>query len=80
VVSWIKKEKGWLKGYVKEKQHTDIPKIISQEIVVKHIILECPYCHSDKLKCYGRDLPVKYYRCNACKKRFKVKVERPINV
>jgi transposase-like protein len=83
VVSWIDNKKGWLKGYKPERETVvgvlDEPKPVEiknqkrpGEKVVEHIALKCPYCHSKKVKCYGADKPILYYKCTLCKKKFKV--------
>ncbi len=63
---WINK-KGWLDGYVKEKQEAK-----PQENVTVYIPLKCPSCRSRKVRCYGADRPVLYYKCFDCELKFKV--------
>lgn len=73
---WIN-TKGWLKGYVSEKDRPvaangNISKGQDIKSTVVHIVLRCPRCKSQKLKCYGADRPVLYYKCNSCGWKFKV--------
>ena len=70
MAKWINK-KGWLDGYVntfKEKEDAVKPK----ENVMVHIPLKCPGCRSRKVRCYGADKPVLYYKCVDCEFKFKV--------
>jgi transposase-like protein len=78
MAKWIN-TKGWLKGYVSERQNspinitqTEADKDINQKSTVVRLVLRCPRCQSLKLKCYGADRPVLYYKCNSCKWKFKV--------
>ncbi len=67
---WINK-KGWLNGYVdpiKQKEEVSDHK----ERVTVHIPLKCPGCRSRKVRCYGADKPVLYYKCMDCEFKFKV--------
>lgn len=67
---WINK-KGWLNGYVDPvKPKDEVPD--SKERVLVHIPLECPECESRKVRCYGADKPILYYKCVDCKHKFKV--------
>lgn len=85
MVSWITKQKGWL-GPPKKKDSplpvVEEPKASQnhvREMVITHISLRCPYCKSKKIKCYGADNPVKYYRCLDCKRKFRV-IEKAIPI
>jgi len=76
MTKWIN-AKGWLKGYVSEKSSLDINNdVLNKETETKatvvRLILRCPRCRSLKLKCYGADRPVLYYKCNECGWKFKV--------
>lgn len=76
MAKWIN-TKGWLKGYVSERNGpvSDKNNVSSDENIkstVMHIVLRCPRCRSQKLKCYGADRPVLYYKCNGCGWKFKV--------
>jgi transposase-like protein len=82
MAKWIN-ARGWLKGYVSQKEAR--PVNISQPAAnlesgntVMRLVLRCPRCRSQKVKCYGADRPVLYYRCSACKWKFKVlEVDKP---
>ena len=53
---------------VKEKEDTVKPR---QNVMV-HIPLKCPGCRSRRVRCYGADKPILYYRCVDCMVKFKV--------
>ncbi|OGX05400.1 MAG: hypothetical protein A3G87_03210 [Omnitrophica bacterium RIFCSPLOWO2_12_FULL_50_11] len=76
MTKWIN-AKGWLKGYVSEKSKAAvIDEGVNKEPEIKativRLVLRCPRCKSLKLKCYGADRPVLYYKCNSCGWKFKV--------
>jgi len=76
MAKWIN-AKGWLKGYVSEKDRpAAVDNVIDKTEEIKgtvvRLILRCPRCRSLKLKCYGADRPVLYYKCNDCGWKFKV--------
>ncbi len=71
---WINK-KGWLDGYVdplKRKQEAPEELPHPQGNIVVHVPLKCPGCRSRKVRCYGADKPILYYKCLVCAVKFKV--------
>jgi len=71
---WINK-KGWLDGYIdpiKRKEETLQEPTHGQGNVTVHVPLKCPGCRSRKVRCYGADRPVLYYKCTDCMLKFKV--------
>ncbi len=76
MTKWIN-TKGWLKGYVSERDRAEasnenVNKEQKPKSTVVRLVLRCPRCKSLKLKCYGADRPVLYYKCNSCSWKFKV--------
>lgn len=67
---WIKKQ-GWLDGYVKPVKRKD-EEVKERGSVMVHIPLRCPACRSRKVRCYGADKPILYYKCVNCEIKFKV--------
>jgi len=73
---WIN-TRGWLRGYVPEKNkrttnNENLNKYIETKSTLVRLVLRCPKCKSLKLKCYGADRPILYYKCNECGWKFKV--------
>ena len=70
MAKWINK-KGWLDGYVNPvKAREEVVK--EKSSVMVHIPLKCPGCRSRKVRCYGADKPILYYKCVDCDLKFKV--------
>ncbi len=67
---WIKKQ-GWLDGYVKPAKRKD-EEVTEKGSVMVHVPLRCPVCRSRKVRCYGADKPILYYKCVDCEIKFKV--------
>jgi transposase-like protein len=70
---WINK-KGWLNGYVdpiKQKEKVQVEPHLQWNVRV-HVPLKCPGCRSRKVRCYGADKPILYYKCIDCSFKFKV--------
>jgi len=70
MAEWIKKQ-GWLDGYVKPAKKND-NEVKEKSNVMVHIPLRCPACRSRKVRCYGADKPILYYKCVDCENKFKV--------
>jgi transposase-like protein len=73
---WVETS-GWLKGYAKTREKSDAvieqtEALLAENAVQVIIKIKCPRCVSKKIKCYGKDKPVLYYRCLDCGKKFKV--------
>jgi len=82
--SWIRKTSSpWL-GEIKPTREDNVADVVVDEsnlmdpgkpapTVVIHKPLKCPYCKSKNLKSQGTSArPILYYKCNTCKKNFKV--------
>lgn len=70
MAEWINK-KGWLDGYVKSSNKPKEEEASKSSVVV-HVLLKCPICRSRKVRCYGADKPILYYKCVDCESKFKV--------
>jgi transposase-like protein len=70
MAEWINK-KGWLDGYIKSTKPKE-EEVVNKSNVVVYLPLKCPVCRSRKVRCYGADKPILYYKCVDCELKFKV--------
>lgn len=72
---WVAGKQGWLKGHVKEKPKASVQTEKPKDDVfsVTYVPVKCPKCRSKNCRCYGKDGPVKYYKCRnpVCGIKFK---------
>lgn len=74
-MSWVRGQKGWLKGYVRERDRPvkDPEPINDIEPVVTIKLARCPQkeCRSKDVSCYKSIPPIRYQKCNVCGFKFK---------
>jgi hypothetical protein len=71
----IKRNKNYLKALIKTASESKLlTKNTPNPGIIISVPIKCPYCKSRKVRCYGADKPVLYYRCweIKCRKKFKV--------
>ncbi len=68
MTSWMDKKEGWLKDYSKRKPRHIVVKeeTKKEEPINKGIFFmrpKCPKCGGKKVRCYGADGRIKYFKC-----------------
>lgn len=64
---WLERRSDWLNGYAEEKPIKKTKKL-SEGVVF--VLPKCPDCGNKKLRCYGSEDGIRYYKCK-CGAKFK---------
>jgi len=71
---WIENTDNWLDGIGGQGRNgaqNHKRKYRARSIkVVWYTKIRCPYCGSDDTRVYGTSIPIRYHKCNACRRKF----------